>query len=238
MINGVTSYLEDLERHDDAFRADRLGLVSELKQSYGGFLVAIWTLFRGISGSDWSKFAAPLMQASWIYGGMWVPYIGFVVFGLLNIVTGIFVDSTLKTAEADHTVAVIEQMRKEEGMRELLSTILGAVDADGTGRLTEDEWGELVGNPEVLAFLASVGIDRKSAHRLFKMLDPDGTGIVSLESVVNGCFHIRGGASAIDMLQVLQHLKMLERTVNALQNPRSPRQMLPRHNFTSSMSNF
>jgi len=220
MINGVATYINNAAGMASSAAEAEAAIqdLDALKSFYGSFGNVILTLFRAVSGGDWAIFAEPLQQTGWFYGALWIPYMGFVLYGLLNIVTGIFVDCTMKTAQSDHAIAAIEQLQKEEQLTELLSKVFGHLDHDGTGRLTEMEFDLLVTDAEVLAYLASIGIDRPSARRLFKTLDHDGTGMLTLDQIVTGCFTIKGDAKAVDMLAVLQHMRKVDRMLAGMQD--------------------
>lgn len=58
-------------------------------QSYYGGMERTWiTLFRAITGADWSIFAAPMAGIGKVWGYVWIGYIFCALFGLLNLVTG------------------------------------------------------------------------------------------------------------------------------------------------------
>merc|ERR1719265_1840932 len=94
----VTAYKkrqEDGENYSEA-------IAEELELYYGDLLLALFSLFKSISGgSDWGDICAPLAAISPLF----VPYFCFLIamvcFTFLNVVTGIFVDNSLKTAEND-----------------------------------------------------------------------------------------------------------------------------------------
>merc|ERR1719277_594929 len=52
--------------------------------------VALIMCFTG--GEDWSNIMRPLARIHWIYEAVFVLYILFVVMGVLNVLTGIFVE--------------------------------------------------------------------------------------------------------------------------------------------------
>jgi len=78
------------------------------------------TLFRSISGGDWGELSQVLADVGGLYILLWVVYISFTVFGLLNILTGIFVDIAMKKAESDHSIARIEQTHKEQEFKRVI----------------------------------------------------------------------------------------------------------------------
>mmetsp|Transcript_2044 Transcript_2044/g.7920 ORF Transcript_2044/g.7920 Transcript_2044/m.7920 type:complete len:321 (+) Transcript_2044:913-1875(+) len=189
----------------------------ELDLYYGSFGKACLTMFRGISGGgDWSIFAMPLVQLSWWYGFLWVFYIGFMLYGVLNILTGIFVDTAMKAAEADCSIAVQEQMQKEEELRQIVRSVFWHLDEDSSGELTKNEFSNLLGNTRIVAHLRSIGIEAGKAEGLFDLLDEDKSGLLTIEEVVEGFVDIQGEAKAMDTLTLKQEMKKLHKSVEAL----------------------
>merc|ERR1719277_2551075 len=105
MLQGVISYAnaEASDRRLTALFAEGPSdQLKALEHLYGSFGKALLTLFRAISGGDdWSTLAAPIAKVGPLYEAAWVVYISFMVFGMLNILTGIFVDSAMKAADND-----------------------------------------------------------------------------------------------------------------------------------------
>merc|ERR1719237_55088 len=61
---------------------------------YGSIERTMMTLFMTISGGiEWKIAAWPMFQLGWVYGCVWTAYIAFMLFGMLNVLTGIFVDA-------------------------------------------------------------------------------------------------------------------------------------------------
>lgn len=105
MMEGVASYVSDAASQPVADLSDQrysistsfpvplsLGLLQELDMYYGSVGRTFATLYRSVSGADWSSFAAPLAKISWFWGLVWACYVGVVLFGMLNVLTGSVVD--------------------------------------------------------------------------------------------------------------------------------------------------
>ena len=76
---------------------------------YGGVMTTMATLFQAITGGDWTVMAEYVFDISWSFYGMWYGYISFVLFGLLNVFTGIFVESATTAANADREIKIQAQ---------------------------------------------------------------------------------------------------------------------------------
>jgi Ca2+-binding EF-hand superfamily protein len=225
MINGVTDFVQALALARGDGESRRLGVfdteegaahIDVLNHFYGSFARVCLTLFRAITGDNWAVFAEPLTKVGAYLGGLWIVYVGCMLFGLLNIATGVFVDSAMKCADSDHVIAMMEQKQKERDLKQLLRNLFVELGKDRTDRLTEDEFDMLMRHEEVLSFLQAVGIQHEFAKRLFKILDTENSGLLTLDEIVKAFFSVTGGAKAFDMF--LQHTdsKRLEKKLNEL----------------------
>ncbi|CAK0876488.1 unnamed protein product [Prorocentrum cordatum] len=71
-------------------------------------------------------------------------------------------------------------------------------DALGDG-LTVDELHFQLSKPKVQSWFQSLDVDTKQTWKLFKMIDADNSGRVSLEEFVEGCLRLRGSATRVDV---------------------------------------
>merc|ERR1719440_311146 len=79
---------------------------SEIAKWYASIYDSIFSLLAAIlGGADWVDIVRPLAQASEIYRLAFAFYIVFVVVGVLNILTGIFLDSAKDFKDRDLIVA-------------------------------------------------------------------------------------------------------------------------------------
>merc|ERR1712203_1019215 len=71
-------------------------------------------------GSDWADIALPLREAGAHYYIIFVFYIGFFMFVVMNTLTSLFVDATLQYSQKDEDDLIYEQLhQKEEYMHKI-----------------------------------------------------------------------------------------------------------------------
>merc|ERR1719401_1875834 len=100
---------------------------------YGNMYRTIMTLFLGISGgNDWAELAEPLAQISWVYVVLWIFYIVFMLFGVLNILTGVFVDLAMQAAQQDRDIAIQTQSEETDSYIDQIREVFEASDTDGS----------------------------------------------------------------------------------------------------------
>merc|ERR1712032_1386289 len=162
---------------------------------FGDLPTSMLSLFQAITnGVSWRLMAEPLE----VYLSPWVPivlcvYMAFAVFALFNIITGVFVDSALKTAHKDQDIALYKSLLK------VWTKAIGSNDlitrqrfADCVTDRTDEQLHE-----SMRQYFEAIGISPDEHQALFDLLDMDGRGEIYFAEFVDGCFHLRGPVKAL-----------------------------------------
>merc|ERR1719362_1034366 len=76
--------------------------IEEIAAFYGDLPKTMMTLFLTASGGlEWRLSAGALVKLGWYYAFIWTAYIAFTVFGLLNVLTGIFCETAMSAMNND-----------------------------------------------------------------------------------------------------------------------------------------
>merc|ERR1719161_2203914 len=106
--------------------------LAELKTHFGSFFQTIFTLFQSISGGmDWGGPAEALLPAGWAYTTVFCLYISVTVVAVLNVVTGIFVESAMKSAQHDRHTVIQDHLAAKQNFTEDVREIFNEADTDG-----------------------------------------------------------------------------------------------------------
>jgi hypothetical protein len=173
----------------------------DLIMYWGNLGFTILTLFEAMSGGvDWDVPLRSLMNSV----GMWMlpvflAYVAVTLFILMNLVTGIFVDSAAANIREDKDLRLVNQIR------ELF--IVG--DADKTGNISWLEFVDQLNNPLMEEYFKVIDLDMSEARGFFDLLDLEGTGRISSEDFVMGCLRLRGPARAIDLAILMDQSKII-----------------------------
>merc|ERR1719253_376605 len=98
-----------------------------LTQWYGSLGRSVLSLYESIfGGADWDLLVVPLIRISWALGLMFCSYIAFALLAMLNVVTGIFVESALKNAAKE----------TEHHFQDQVRAIYAQTDTNGDGMLS------------------------------------------------------------------------------------------------------
>merc|ERR1712032_962026 len=196
----VCSYLQATPKSDIQHET-----IESIRQYWSSLVQAMITLFMAITGgNDWIEFAAPLKVVDPVFYYVFVSYIFFACVSLLNILTGIFVNSALKVEDKNDR-ALREVLEKQGGeILEMFTNHFENLTNDGTGALPIEIIMKDFYHPDVQPFFALHGLDCNHAYAVHKALMHHND-FVGLDSFILACK--RAGSDtdtkASDILAVL-----------------------------------
>ncbi|OLQ01069.1 Voltage-dependent T-type calcium channel subunit alpha-1H [Symbiodinium microadriaticum] len=177
-----------------------------LLEYFGGVYLSCQTLFRAILGGlDWEIAANSLAQVGWFWVQLFHSYIAFSGFAVLNVMTGVFVNSAIKTRERDHETLLQNKQR----FKELVSKIWSRMDSSGQGQITIIEFEQMFEDEEMKAFFQTIEINAVDAWTLFDSLDVDGDHTISLEEFSERCMQLHGAARSVDLYALVKQIHAL-----------------------------
>jgi len=140
--------------------------------------------------------------------------VSFTYFAVLNVITAVFCESAIESAQQDQFTLVQSILADKENHLEKVRELfvrLGATSA--TGSITFQMLEESINSDAVHEYFQSLGLDIWDAWTFFRLLDADGGGEVEVEEFLMGCLRLRGPATAIDMGKVIRDQNWLVQTV-------------------------
>eukprot|EP00435_Cladocopium_sp_Y103_P022046 s1211_g5.t1 len=173
------------------------------------------TCFMAISGGiNWQTVYEPLNQLDAMMGKIFIVFISFAYFALLNILTGVFCNSAMEALSRDPDIVAISH--EATYIREHLSHVFTIIDKDCSGSMTLDELEEWMEEENGRVDFQALGIAEGDAWTLFKLLDENAQGVVSQEAFVNGCLKLRGTASGVDMASLRNESRATQELLSML----------------------
>lgn len=183
---------------------------------YGSLWDTMYTMLLSITGGiDWIEAVQPLEEISFVYRGLWIFYVVFVVIGVLNVLTGIFVERACELSGLDQDLVIQAEIRRNEKFLVEMKRIFDEADADGSGTVNWEEFHSFIKNPRVQAYFATKQLDAFDARSFFDMIR-DGTDEVDIESFIAGCQRVKGMAKGVDVLAVLRETRETRRILKSL----------------------
>jgi len=180
----------------------------DLEQFFGSLPNGMYYLFSIISGGpEWTDIADPLLSADLLYGFLLIFYICFMVFAVLNIITGIFVEGAIGKAQADKDAMVQELHEEMESIAKELRTMFVHADNDQSGTIDINEFEEMLETRKVKDRLATLGLRVSDAWGLFRLLDTEKSYKIDIEDFIRGCLRLKDHASKMDIEGLLIELR-------------------------------
>ncbi|CAE8619967.1 unnamed protein product [Polarella glacialis] len=175
-------------------------LNNSLEEYYGTLDATMLALFQAISGGkEWRDMLSPVMDEISVW--LAVPfcmYIAFVLFSMMNILTGIFVDKSMQSGQ-------------EEKRKMLLQEIQAVFDDGHSSEISWPDFQAQLQNPHLQELFAALDVDEQDAHELFHVLDTTQRGVIEAEDFVNGCLRLDGPAKAVDLAAFTEEHRRLSR---------------------------
>ncbi|CAE7040400.1 NaCP60E [Symbiodinium sp. CCMP2592] len=179
---------------------------------YGTFSKTLLTMFE-VLFANWAPACRVLMDnvSEW-YSTVFIIYRCFVGFAVLNVVNAVFVQSTMKVAQADDEFLAAEKQRQQDAYRKRLTNLFKQVDSSGDGKIDIEEFGFLLENPKLQVWMGQLEIETTDLVGLFQMLD-DGDGEISLEEFEAGIMRMKGYARSFDLNKIEREMQKMQTKV-------------------------
>jgi len=195
LTSGTTTYLETPEQWLDKDNED----VEDVRKYFGSLGSSMLSLFMAMSGgNDWGQYYEALGRLPWQYRALFLCFITFSVFAVVNIVTGVFVDNAMQSSHTDREIVVHEEMEEKKAFLQILRDIFMEMDKDGEGSISINTFERSMNDERVIAYFNSLKLDVSDARTLFRLLDVDSSDEVSITEFLTGCFRLQGEARSLD----------------------------------------
>jgi len=184
----LTQVVTDTLRDNDDTTA-----ITELQEWFESVPLSCLTLFQSMTnGVDWASVVNPLIDhVSPVMAVVFSIFIAFTNFAMLNVITGVFVESAITMDSAEKDTAMVARLYE----------FLSKSHVDGI--LTWDDFKSSLEDPAIQLYFKTVDLDIGEAHNLFLLLDADQNGCVQTEEFVTGCLRLKGDAKAIDLATLM-----------------------------------
>mmetsp|Transcript_20859 Transcript_20859/g.58855 ORF Transcript_20859/g.58855 Transcript_20859/m.58855 type:complete len:625 (+) Transcript_20859:153-2027(+) len=175
---------------DDGLQDD-----SELVEWWGNLSRSMLTLYEAfLGGVDWDSLVRPLIPISPWMAIAFTLYMAFITLAMMNVITGIFVESAMKNAEFEKNKVLTEHVRE-------LAAMLTVSD---DGFINKEDFRTTLKDQELQIYFRDMGIDSEEVLRLLDMMgctdDDDG---VEVEALVQAMARLREGAKFLDVMTML-----------------------------------
>lgn len=173
--------------------------IEAIVRLYGSLGISMLTLYQSIAGGiDWDDAVRPLMdQVHAVFGLFFSLYIAFTLLAIMNVVTGVFVESALSSAREDKDIYMVNHIR---GLIDSMTT-------ENNGSISWEDFQTHCDSADMAEVFKTIDVDIKEAGGLFRLLDLNGNGEVDSEEFLDGCLRLRGPAKALDMALLMREIR-------------------------------
>ena len=176
----------------------------ELKRYFGSLSSSILTLYSSMSGGeDWTVYYHALSRLAWPYQTLFLFFVTFAIFAVVNVITGVFVDTAIEKNQTDKELAIQEELRSKKLRMNWIRDVFSELDSSGDGMVSLQEFENQLNHEAVVAYFNTLKLDVSDARTLFRLLDSDGSDGVNIDEFVQGCYRLSGEATTLHT-QVMQ----------------------------------
>jgi len=189
----------------------------DLRRYFGSLSSSILSLYSSMSGGeDWTVYYHVLERLPWPYQSLFLFFVTFAVFAVVNVVTGVFVDTAIEKNQSDKELAVQEEMRNKRLRMNWIRDVFGELDTDGDGTVTQEEFESQLNQEAVIAYFNTLKLDVSDAKTLFRLLDSDGSSGVNIDEFVSGCYRLSGEATTLHTQVMQTDIKDLQKKMHLI----------------------
>lgn len=174
--------------------------IDNLETFYGKLDDSFLSLFMCSSnGISWWRAHEPLELLHPMYGYLFLVFIFTVLFGVLNVVTSVFVESAVMSAQHYKDLIIEEKQHERAIAFSHMKQVFMQIDEDNSGEITADEMEEFLQEPGLKKYVEALGISAEDTRMLFQLLDRDGSDRIDVKEFCEGCNRLRGDAKSFDV---------------------------------------
>jgi len=182
----------------------------EMLNMYGGLLETMFTLFQAITGgNDWFDMQHLLSQVSTLHGVLFIIYIFWMIFGIFNIIVGVFVDRAFEASCLDVDLVIKREEAKMDGFIKEVLSIYDEVDAaGGKGTIDRDAFTLAMNDQRIKTYMQMNHLDLIEPAKLFQLLDTNNSGEISECELILGMMHLCGEAKSVDLVTLVNEMRI------------------------------
>lgn len=188
-----------LEEHSTIAKCPENGK-ERLAKFWGSLPRSTYSLYASICGGySWNELAEPLSCCGPLYVAIFIIYTSVAIFGVLNVVTSVFVDSAMESTQHFVDIKIGEALNSKQVLVNHLRQMFEDLDVDNSGEISIEEMEVLMQNTQLAHYLEAIDIRHDEVDLLFQMLDFDGSGSISTHEFCEGCLRLMGQAKSFDI---------------------------------------
>jgi hypothetical protein len=197
ICQGTTEYRVNIDMPDH-----------ELDDYYGTLPLALYSLFAAASqGIDWDSALRPLYRLDAFFPLAFIVYIIVTLYGVMNVVTSVFVDSAIMSSQHYKDLIILEKLHAREVAVKHMKEVFKQIDQDNSGTINANELEYFLTDPDLNEYVSALGISVEDSRMLFRLMDPEQVGRIDASEFCEGCLRLQGEAKSIDVHTMIYQVK-------------------------------
>merc|ERR1711920_1002730 len=139
---------------------------------------------------------------------LFIAFIAITSFAVMNVVTGVFCQSVIESANQDKDLAAMQHLSQMEFYMDFMRTLFDDMDINQSGVITINDLEASLHDERMHATFGVLELEVSDAWTLFKILDRDATGVISMDEFIKGCLQLRGSAKGVHLAQIAYDNKL------------------------------
>mmetsp|Transcript_79229 Transcript_79229/g.175708 ORF Transcript_79229/g.175708 Transcript_79229/m.175708 type:complete len:803 (+) Transcript_79229:92-2500(+) len=194
---------ETLYMHKDDGAAEP-AQIKEIRSHFGSLGVTVISLFKAITnGISWGTLLTALLDVEPAMGLCFLVYVSVSLIGIMNVVTAVFVESAMTSAQYYKDLIIQDRMQAKEIAVMHMQHVFHQIDQDGTGEIDIDEMELFLKDPELRMYVESLDISADDARMLFRLMDYDDGGTIDIDEFCQGLMRLKGEAKSFDVHSII-----------------------------------
>jgi len=174
----------------------------EVFKFYGTFARTMLTMFEITLGNWMPPCRALVENVSEWYMLFSLTHKLVIGFSVVSVITSVFIQETFKVATIDDRIMMMTKERASNTHIRKIVALFEHADNDGDGSIDCNEFHDVLADPEVKTWLASMELDVRDPVHLFALVDVDGDGEITVKELVDGVSRLKGAARNYDIVSL------------------------------------
>jgi len=216
----TAALMDDIDKPGSMSQSGKDGI----KKYWDSLIGAMLSLYSSTTGGeDWMHVAESLKAVGTSYHFLFLLYIAFFLFVIVNTLTSLFVGTAMKNAERDQDSIIAEEMRRKGEYIRKIKSIFQSIAKEDQKTLTKDDFDMVLQDRSMIAWMSSLEIEPVDVEHFFHILSSAGEHEVDIDTFVVGCMKLRGPARSMDLLGLINcvqadsdRIKKIERDLGAI----------------------